>query len=469
MIILVAASLFLTSCEGLNDGVNDNPNDITIEAITARGFLTGAQLANIQIQVAHLQRISALWTRQLIGYQSSYLSLDQHNITTAESNSTWNRAYQSVLIQLKTIQAKSISDPQLDAISRVIEAHAIGTMASLFGDVPYSEAATVGITAPAFDGQVDVFNALHALLDEAIDALDMLDQSLLIPEDIYFQGDAQKWIESAWTLKARMYMQIRDYSNAYDAALKGVSIPENSMKFIPVDDSNAENKNLFWQLAAGSRAGDIGNQKNDELSYLLIMMSDTSAISRNHGKTQEGARQAYYRIEDSEANANLGVGAALQSMPLVTFEENQLILAEAGTRTLGFETGLKQLNELRSYLNSGEAFTIIDPDAPLSYVGLDEDDFEEDGLENKDGIDPTRALLREIIEERYVSGFGTWMPFNDSRRLRDREDDILVPFPINPNGGPCHPQRFLYSANELDANLSAPADPGLCAKTEVNQ
>ena len=466
---MCAASLILAGCQGLNEGVNDNPNDITIDAIAARGFLTGAQIGNIQIQVAHLQRISAMWTRQLVGYQSSYLSLDQHNITTAESNSTWNRAYQSVLVQLRTIQLKAVGDPQLEAISRIIEAHAIGTMASLFGDIPYSEAATPGITAPEFDDQLDVFSNLHAILDNAIRALDELDQSLVIPEDIYFEGDAQKWKESAWTLKARLYLQSRDYQNAYQAALNGVSVPENSMKFNPIDDSNTENKNLFWQLAAGSRAGDIGNQKNGELSYLLIMLTDTSSITRNHGKTMEAARLSYYRINDSEANANLGVGAALQSMPMITFEENQLILAEAGTRTIDFNTGLEHLNGLRDYLNSGDAFTIVDPDADLNYVGLDEDDFAEDGLENPDGIEPTRALLREIIEERYVSGFGTWMPFNDSRRLRDREEDIMVPFPINPKGGPCHPQRFLYSSNELDANASAPADPGLCAKTQVNQ
>jgi hypothetical protein len=154
---------------------------------------------------------------------------------------------------------------------------------------------------------------------------------------------------------------------------------------------------------------------------------------------------------------------------MITFEENLLILAETGTRVAGFATGLEHLNVLREFLDSGDAFIQVDPDAELSYVGLDEDDFAEDGLENPDGIDPVRALLREIIEERYVTGFGTWMPFNDARRLRDREDDILVPFPINPNGGPCHPQRFLYAANELDANASAPADPGLCTKTQVNQ
>ncbi|MEL7533729.1 MAG: hypothetical protein AAFN10_20620, partial [Bacteroidota bacterium] len=85
-LIIGSFCLCFGACQSLNEGINDNPNDITIDAIEAQSFLTGAQLGNIQVQVGHLQRISALWTRQLIGFQSSYLSLDQHNITTAESN-----------------------------------------------------------------------------------------------------------------------------------------------------------------------------------------------------------------------------------------------------------------------------------------------------------------------------------------------------------------------------------------------
>lgn len=467
--LLILGIFFLPACESLNDGVNDNPNGLTVDVLGATSFLRGTQLGNIQVQVGHLQRISALWTRQLKGYQSSYLSLDQHNITTAESNSTWNRAYHSVLTQLRTIQEKAAGDAQLIAISRIIEAHTIGTMASLFGDIPYSEASVQDITAPTFDAQLTVFNELITVLEEAIIQLGNIESSLVIPEDIYFEGNVEKWIESAWTLKARFYLQMRDYENAYTAAQNGVSSAANSMLFQPVDDSNTDNKNLFWQLAAGSRAGDIGNIKNGDISYLMRMMSDSSIISRNHGKTKEASRLAYYTIYDSDASANFGVGAALQAMPLITFEENQLILAETGVRTRDFNTGLEHLNDLRDWLNTGNAFTQVDPTAIGTYIGLDEDDFEEDGLENKDGIDPTRALLREILEERYVSGFGTWMPFNDARRLRGREDDIAVPFPIHPNGGACFPQRFLYSANELDANSNAPEDPGICSTTAINQ
>ncbi|MFK7926461.1 MAG: SusD/RagB family nutrient-binding outer membrane lipoprotein [Bacteroidia bacterium] len=469
ILLILSFSLVLGACQSLNEGINDNPNDITIDAIQAQSFLTGAQLGNIQVQVGHMQRISSLWTRQLIGFQSSYLSLDQHNITTAESNSSWNRAYHSCFSQLRTIQEKAGENVQLFAITQIIEAHSMGTMASLFGDIPYSEAIDANVDAPQFDGQASVFSALQLLLDQAITTLDNLDLPLNISEDIYFSGDPAKWKAAAWTLKARYYLQTKEYVKAYEAAQNGIGSHEGSMMFHPIDDSNTDNKNLFWQLTAGSRAGDIGNLKNDEASYLLQMLSDTATVSRTHGKTQEGARLAFYIINDSDPNANLGIAASTQAMPLISFAENQLILAEASLRTLDFDTALGHLNVLRSWLNTGDAFTILDPNASFGYVGLDEDDFEEDGLENKDGIDPNTALLREIIEERYVSGFGTWMPYNDARRLRESEPEVSVNFPLNPKGGPCLPQRFLYSANELDANLNAPAISDICTPTPINQ
>ncbi|MEL6134853.1 MAG: SusD/RagB family nutrient-binding outer membrane lipoprotein, partial [Bacteroidota bacterium] len=385
-IYIMSLLAILTSCQSLNEGINDNPNDITIDAIQAQSFLTGAQLGNIQVQVGHLQRISALWTRQLIGFQSSYLSLDQHNITTAESNSTWNRAYHSVLSQLRTIQEKGEGTPQLVAITEIMEAHAMGTMASLFGDIPYSEAVVAGIEAPTFDPQKAVLADLHLLLDDAIQKLENLENELVIPEDIYYLGSVEKWTQAAWTLKARYYMWDQAYLEAYLSALNGIASARNDLLFRPIDDSNTDNKNLYWQLAAGSRAGDIGNLKDDQVSYLLQIMSDTASITRTHSKTREAARLAYYIIFDSDADANQGIGAATQAMPMITFGENQLILAEAGIRTQSFDIALANLNIWRDWLNSGDAFTVIDPSLDLIYLALEEDDFEEDGVENPDGV-----------------------------------------------------------------------------------
>ena len=47
--ILAIILVFSFSCEDLNEDINSNPNDILITDVEDRLFLTGSQLANIQM------------------------------------------------------------------------------------------------------------------------------------------------------------------------------------------------------------------------------------------------------------------------------------------------------------------------------------------------------------------------------------------------------------------------------------
>ncbi len=152
---------------------------------------------------------------------------------------------------------------------------------------------------------------------------------------------------------------------------------------------------------------------------------------------------------------------------MVSYEENQLILAEAGGRA-SFATGLTHLNEYRAWLNTGGRLNDNFTGMAYNYDAYVMADFMAGGMENMDNIDATRALLREIVEERYISGFGEFMPFDDARRLRKSDTDIQVPF--TPNSGNQHAERFPYADDELNANSNGPSeDPGIFTKTPVNQ
>ena len=102
------------------------------------------------------------------------------------------------------------------------------------------------------------------------------------------------------------------------------------------------------------------------------------------------------------------------------------------------------------------------------YDAFSASDFDNGGIENTDGVDSKTAFLREVLEERYVSGFGMHMPYNDARRLRKSDSGISVPFILVIGPNPPYPERMPYSANELNSNSNAPADPGIFSKTEVN-
>lgn len=124
LICLFFTLLVIVSCEDLNDGVNVNPNDILVDDVEERLFLTGGMIANVQIQSGHLNRISGMYTGQLVGYSSLYSNIYGFNLSTAESNGTWNALYVGVLTNMRHIVENSTND-LLRGIAMIVEAHAV--------------------------------------------------------------------------------------------------------------------------------------------------------------------------------------------------------------------------------------------------------------------------------------------------------------------------------------------------------
>ena len=462
-LILVGSMLMLTSCEMPTD-LNDNPNAITLQDVDANLFLNGAQLANIMIQNSHLNRITGMFSGQLVGYTSLYSNIYGYSLSTVESNDEWNGCYTGVLTNVRYVRDVVPDDKLLVGIAKVLEAHAVGTLAILMGDVPYSEVVSE-VEDPAFDTQGSVLTALTSLLDGAISDLESA-STRSESYDLYYGGDKDKWIAAAYTLKARYALVQSDYASALTAANSGISSSDGDMNYIPRGDAaiSEGDKNLFNAILSGSRTGDIGNNG----SYLLELLNDTTATYRGNAKTNETARHNYYKIDETSGEGNLGVIERYEPMPMVTYFENQLIKAEAAARTGG--DGLGYLNEYRAWLSSGGRLNATFNDSTILYGAYDNADFASGGMENADGLSAVDALLREIIEERYVSGFGTYMPSNDHRRLRgDGETNLIPPFPLNTTAASEHVERIPYAQDELTSNSTMDEDPGLYAETEVNQ
>ena len=459
---LVIVLLAFTSCQDLVDDINENPNEPT--NVRPELLLKGMELANITVQVSHVQRISAMWSGQYIGSEQLYESLYEYNINAAETNDTWEAIYVGVLKQGSLIKEGLPNDRLFVGIVKVVEAHAVGTAAAIFGDIPYFQAsADEEFPDPLFDGQREVYDALQDLLDEAIVDLQSSTSSRTLDEDIFFQGDRDKWIQVANTLKARYYLHTKQYDLAYAAAQNGISESDNSMKYFPLGVVGEGDSNLLNTFL--SNRGDFMTSAG---SFLEGLLDTTSAGSRNNAKTYEQARANYYHIEGSGGTQVQGVAAQTAPMPLVLYEENLLILAETAARTISFDQGLVHLNEIRSFLNAGGAFEALSDSDSLLYEAYNATDFQPGGIENTDDIDQNRALLREIIEERYVTGYGQFIPFNDARRLRKSDQDISVPIPLNTPTATRHPERFLIAQDEINANSNAD-DPGIFAITPVNQ
>ena len=117
---------------------------------------------------------------------------------------------------MRLLQENS-TNTQLVGIAQIIEGHAFGTAASLWGGIPYSESGNPEIEDPVFDSQTSVYDAAIAKLNAGISTLQSASSSS-ISQDIYFGGNTTKWIEAAYTLVARFNLHKKNYSAAISAA-----------------------------------------------------------------------------------------------------------------------------------------------------------------------------------------------------------------------------------------------------------
>ena len=481
--------LFLVlSCDSSFEDLNYNYNSInTDEVIPPSLLIKGTMLADIAINNGHLQRIAGMWTGQYRGEIALYLGLYNYDISSSESNSDWTYLYNGMLKQFSeinkyyAINGMDTEGQLIVGICKVLEAHAVGTATSIWGDIPYSQAVNPAISDPVFDKQSKIYEALQEKLDEAIDRLTKLEDFIItnnlpqptLAQDIFFAGKIEKWKKTAYTLKARYYMQTREYAAARAAALNGISDYASSMKFTPLVPAGTTSaptgtENLLHRFMAGTRKGYL-TVNNTFCRNLLDTQTSFPTISRRNAKTNEQARRNHLNAGSiTGTNTTTIINGELKPMDLVTYQENLLILAETGART-SFEEGLLQLNKVRVFLASDFSFDKRSSADVKKYDAYVTADFAGGGMENLDNIDSNKALLREIIEERYVTGFGTFMPWNDARRLRKTEYDIAVHFPLNNPTATQHPERFIISQDEINSNSYTPKGLTIYSPTELNE
>jgi hypothetical protein len=362
-------------------------------------------------------------------------------------------------------------------IAQVMQAQAFGTLAALFGDIPFTEAGDDNFSTPKFDGQISVYTNVQKLLDSAIANLNSGVGASPGAKDIFYGGNRALWAKAANSLKARFYMHTKEYDKAAAAAVLGITSASDDM-MAPHGESYNQDFNLYYSFCVYDR--DSYMWADDAVAPRLL--DPTAAEYRGNSKTSEEARFNYYYSPGgigysalyelnilcdfdwgvpTEENGFFGGNTAF---PLVTYAETQLILAEAKMRQNDFSGALSALNDYRSFLDDGGTIGTGYLDLYESnYEPYVSADFETGGEENNGGTKEA-SLLEEILEEKYVSMIGQLEQFNDTRRTNNA-------LGLTPATGSSIPQRFFYPQSEINTNPNTPAQTpaDLFAKTPVNQ
>lgn len=232
-----------------------------------------------------------------------------------------------------------------------------------------------------------------------------------------------------------------NYSAAITYANAGISSKANDLN--TSHGTSQENRNLYYKF--------IIDERQDYLvatdSYLVHLLDGTS--ERALPTPGDQLRFNEYFITDGDrtlinTNEN-GRFSQTSTFPLASYYENQLILAEAKFKTNDETGALSHPNNVRASLR-------------------DEYNSNEEGFPNSSATGS--MLLKQILEEKYITLIGEIVTFHDLRRTLNY---LGVPNKTTGSTGASEfPQRFLYPQTEVDTNSNIPTPlPEFFATTET--
>ncbi len=218
-------------------------------------------------------------------------------------NGFWNRAYAGLFQDIKNIQALAAeSGADVHAGSALImQSMVMTTLVDMFNDVPFSEALQgTDVISPNQDDGASVYAAADALLDDAIALL--TGTSAAAPaNDIFYGGDAAKWITLANTLKLRIYNNTRLVDGSAGSKIKAIvdagdiidSAAEDFQFQYGTQRLNPNSRHPYyndWYEAVD------GDYMNNYYMWLLVGEKDLSALSEN----QDPRTRFYFYRQDPD-------------------------------------------------------------------------------------------------------------------------------------------------------------------------
>jgi SusD/RagB-like outer membrane lipoprotein len=396
--IVLALALLGAACSDFlsGPGLTENPNNPTVSTATQQLIAMQSNMATrLEGQIA---RCAGIFTQQLIGSNNQQFSYcTQYGVTELDITGQMSGFYTGGgLVAMRNIQASG--DPVLAGIAKIWEGLAFGTATSVWGDLPYSETLDLSILTPRLDPQEDIYTEVQLRLDEGIASLQgviaaMPDTTVnCVPAEgdlIYCAAavrkllELQRWIRAANTLKARFHLHLveRNGNAEYTAAIAAANLGVNEVPASAADGMHGRGPGDFrtfhgtiqdfdaniWaeflasrqDIVAGNALVSIMKARNDTIR--LAAYFDRNATGQIIGSDQNN-------VAVPPTSAPSVINSAVRRVftfrqPIVTWAENQLILAEAKFQTGDSAGAVVHVNNVRGTVGlpllAGASFTDI--------------------------------------------------------------------------------------------------------------
>jgi len=405
VVLGVGCSDFLTGGE-----LDTDPNRPT-EA-TNRQLFVGAQTAIWQYYASELTRLAELWSQHAAGNAQQYREYALYEIDESVTNTQHSGLYVTGgLVDVRKLQAAAteIGDDLLLGVAQTQEALLMSVGADFFGDLVYSQALLGDeVPNPPLDEQLEVYDALAALLDQAVANMNSGAPTNVGPgeADLAYGGDPVRWTKLAHTMKARILLHTAEvrpdvYAQVLAEARQGLT--EATDDFVAPFAGGAGQQNFWYQFNVVEREG----YWIPEPAFVALL------------EDRDDPRRAEYFNADGSALSDERADPGFDQ-PLVSATENLLVWAEAAYRTGATDEARTQLNRARA-LHGLPALGVSGPD-----------------------------LLREILTEKYIATFQTSEGWNDYKRT-------CFPNLVPRVAGANITVRMYYDTGERNTNSSIPS------------
>ncbi|WP_430467564.1 SusD/RagB family nutrient-binding outer membrane lipoprotein [Winogradskyella ouciana] len=475
--ILLLLVMFTFSCEDVL--VNEDPNGVVINDLPPEVIMPGAQTVPAATFISRMNGLgnlmTATWSGNAQQVQAPYFTEFQYQLTTDFYDDIWDNlmARTGNLTQIINNDNAGNYD-YFKGASLILRAFYFQYLVDLYGDIPFTEIHQRGNNLfPSYDSQEMVYMNLITQINDAIDMISNTDANSAIDmgsNDVMMNGDMDKWIRFANTIKLRMIVRIYDYAQTNSEASTFVNaeiatLNQPGTAFITSGDdviinpgyADTNNQMSPFPSTYGYAAGEFGNSGNVTFGNLatgptifLVELLDgtTTSVSDSRLNRLYALRGGQSSIQGNTQGGGgqpSRLGPGLLSSPL----QDGYIMTASEALFLQSEAVFKGI------LNSGDAKGLFQEAISSSFarLGANIGNYLTES-DNVDGIgwEGTADKLEAIITQKWIdlggtNGIETWIEFTRTGYPSD------MPLPDITNR-PNRPIRLLYPTSEYAGNTA---------------
>ena len=389
----------------------------------------------------------------------------------------WTRAYANVLTDLDFL-IKS-EQPSYRGAARILKVYTYQGLVDHFGDVPYAEAIKGApedgsVLTPTFGDDAAIYPQLVAEIDEALKDLDSPVASTMGSDDLIYGGDLAKWKKFGNSLKLRLLLRMSTVSDQGDAVRALISSgdfiqsADDIAKINFLGTSGDENP-MYARFTFGVgdfyfaslTTLDVLDELGDPRGTYFYSVAEAGPQANNLRGIPQGDVDDFVPFTDPAnhySGSNPLIYGADQPVYFMTNWEVDFLRAEAAVRyNTADDAGAMLMAGVQAnfdFLGAGDATTYVN-DLDFAGAGSMDDQLNIIGVQKWISMNGTQEDEGWIEARRFD---------REGNRIFTGTDGIWAEPTLSVLGDRVFPSIWLYPADELSFNPSAPAQRDLTEK-----